>query len=258
MKERNAAKATIDRTTWLLSDLAAPLGKRPIKEISAAEILQILQKIERSGRRETARRLRGVIGSVFRFAIVALRAENDSTQALKGARLPPKADGRAAIIDEKRFGVLLRDIDDYDGWPTIKATLQFLALTCVRPGEVQGAVRDEFDLKNATWHIPAERMKMRRRHDVPFPKQALALLPNIWPLSEHGSSVFSLVVRTIHRPLSENALNSALRCMGYTKDEVTAHGFRVTVSTMLNHRAYDADVIEAVLAHQDRNVIRHT
>lgn len=179
MVERKAAAATVTKTKWLLEDLASPLAKRPIKEITPAEILQLLQKIEKSGRRETARRLRGVIGSVFRLAIVTLRAETDPTLALQGALQPPKANGRAAITDERKFGQLLQAIDDYDGWPTLKAALQFLALTCVRPGEIRGATRDEFDLKKTVWHIPAERMKMRAPHDVPLSKQALRVLGDI-------------------------------------------------------------------------------
>lgn len=257
MGERHAATATVTKTKWLLEDLASPLAKRPIKEITPAEILQLLQKIEKSGRRETARRLRGVIGSVFRLAIVTLRAETDPTLALQGALQPPNVNGRAAITDEKRFGQLLAAIDDYDGWPTIKAALQFLAFTCVRPGEVRGATHDEFDRKKAVWHIPAERMKMRAPHDVPLSKQALRVLREVWPLSEHSGLVFPSI-RSSKRPLSEGAMNAALRRMGYSKDEVTAHGFRVTASTILNARKYDPDVIEAVLAHQDKNTIRRT
>ncbi|MCA0058928.1 MULTISPECIES: integrase arm-type DNA-binding domain-containing protein [unclassified Mesorhizobium] len=257
MKERDAAAATVTKTKWLLEDLASPLAKRPIKEITAAEIFQLLQKIEKSGRRETARRLRGVIGSVFRLAIVTLRAEADPTLHLRGALQPPKVNGRAAIVDEKKFAQLLLTIDEYDGWPTIKAALQFLALTCVRPGEIRGATRDEFDRKKAVWHIPAERMKMRAPHDVPLSKQALLVLEEVWQLSEDGGLVFPSI-RSTKRPLSENAMNAALRRMGYGKDEVTAHGFRVTASTILNARNCDPDVIEAVLAHQDKNAIRRT
>ncbi len=257
MVDRVAAASTVTKNKWLLEDLASPLTNRPIKEITSAEILQLLQKIEKSGRRDTARRLRGVIGSVFRMAIVTLRAETDPTLALQGALQPPKANGRAAIIDEKKFGQLLVAIDEYDGWPTLKAALQFLALTCVRPGEVRGATRDEFDRERAVWRIPAERMKMRAPHDVPLSKQALRVLEEVWPLSEHSGLVFPSI-RSTKRPLSENAMNAALRRMGYSKDEVTAHGFRVTASTFLNVRHYDPDVIEAVLAHQDKNTIRRT
>jgi integrase len=139
--------------------------------------------------------------------------------------------------------------------PTIRAGLQLLMLTCVRPGEVRGAKRAEFELAKVVWSIPAERMKMRQPHDVPLSRQALAVIEDIWPLSEGGELVFPSI-RSKHRPLSENAFNSALRRMGYGKDEVTAHGFRATASSILNARGFDPDVIEAVLAHQDRNAIR--
>ena len=257
MKATGAAEATLTKTRWLLKDLASSICDRPIRDIHAAEILHLLQKIEKSGRRETARRLRGVIGTVFRHAIVTLRADTDPTVLLRGALMAPKVTGRAAITDEQEFGKLIQAIDNYDGWPTIRAALKFLILTCVRPGEVRGAVRSEFDLDQAMWRIPAERMKMRQPHDVPLSKQALAVLRDIWPLSEGGELVFPSI-RSRHRPLSENAFNSAMRRMGYGQDEVTAHGFRVTASSILNSRGYDPDVIEAVLAHQDRNAIRRT
>ncbi|MCB1474843.1 MAG: tyrosine-type recombinase/integrase [Rhodobiaceae bacterium] len=255
MEAGGAAPATLAKTRWLLKDLASPIGGRPVRDIHPAEILDLLRKIEKTGRRETARRLRGVIGTVFRHAIVTLRADTDPTEPLRGALLSPQVVGRAAITDEREFGKLLQAIDEYDGWPTITAALKFLILTCVRPGEVRGAVRSEFDLDNAVWRIPAERMKMRQPHDVPLSKQALSILRAIWPLSEGGSLVFPSI-RSKYRPLSENAFNAALRRMGYGPAEVTAHGFRVTASSILNSRGYDPDVIEAVLAHQDRNAIR--
>ena len=254
-KEKGAADTTITKTTWLLQNLASPLSDRPIAEITPAEILSLLRQIEKSGRRETARRLRGTIGSVFKYAIVTLRAKEDPTIPLHGALLPPKVEGRAAITDEKELGKLLRAIGEFNGWPTIKAALHILMLTCVRPGEVRGAKRDEIDLKKGVWSIPAERMKMRQPHSVPLSRQALAVIKDIWPMSDGGELVFPSI-RTRHRPLSDNAFNSALRRMGYSKDEVTAHGFRVTASSILNARGYDPDVIEAALAHQDRNAIR--
>lgn len=251
----SAADSTISKTTWLLKDLAGSLSDRPIHEITSAEILALLRSVEKSGRRETARRLRGSISSVFKLAIVTLRAESDPTIALQGALLPPNVQGRAAIVKEEDFGKLLQAIDEYDGWPTIKASLKFMILTCARPGEVRGARRGEFDLEKAIWHVPAERMKMRQPHDVPLSNQALTVIKHIWPLSAGSELVFP-AIRSKHRPLSENAFNSALRRMGYSKDEVTAHGFRVTASSILNSRGFDPDVIEAVLAHQDGNSIR--
>ena len=255
-KEANqAASSTMDKNRWLLQDLAAPLAERPIADITAAEILDVLKRVEKTGRRETARRLRGAIGSVFRYAMVTLRATQDPTVALQGALLAPRVNHRAAIVDEKAFGGLLRAIDGYDGWPTLKAALQFTALTFARPGEVRGAVRKEFDFDKAVWRIAPERMKMRRPHEVPLSTQAIALLEDIWSLSEHGELVFPSI-RSNRRPLSENAFNSALRRMGYQQDEMTAHGFRSSASTMLNERGYNADVIEAALGHQDEDEIR--
>lgn len=257
MEDNGSSPATMAKNTWLLKKLAKPLERRPIRDIHAAEILEVLKRVEQSGRRESARRLRGTISSVYKLAIVTLRATENPTIHLHGALLTPQRVGRAAITDERRFGQLLNDIDEFEGWPTIKAALMFLALTCVRPGEVRGAKRDEFDLEKAIWQIPAERMKMRAPHEVPLSKQALKVLKDIWPMSEGHDLVFPSI-RSNDRPLSENAFNSALRRMGYAKEEVTAHGFRVSASTILNSRQQDPDVIEAVLAHQDQNAIRRT
>ncbi len=169
-----AARSTMAKNKWLLEDLAAPLANRPIAEITAAEILDLLKRIEKTGRRETARRLRGVMGTVFRLAVVTLRAPSDPTYALQGALLRANTKPRAAITDERQFGGLLRAIDGYDGWPTIKAALKFSALTFARPGEVRGATRSEINFDKAIWRIAAERTKMRRPHDVPLSRQALA------------------------------------------------------------------------------------
>ena len=255
-KEANdASSSTLSKNRWLLKDLAAPLLERPITEISAAEILRLLKRIETSGRRESARRLRGVIGSVFRYAIVTLRATSDPTQATHGALLAPKVQHRAAIVDEKQLGGLMRAIDDYDGWPTVTAALKFTALTFARPGEVRGATRKEIDLGNAVWRISADRTKMRRPHEVPLSRQSIEVLQGVWTLSDHGDLVFPSI-RSSRLPLSENAMNSALRRMGFTKEEMTAHGFRAAASTILNERRSAHDVIEAALGHQDENEIR--
>lgn len=255
MKESDVAESTLSKNRWLLEDLAAPLGGRPIAEIIPAEILEVLKRIEKSGRRETARRLRGVMGSVFRYAIVTLRATTDPTVVLRGSLLTPKVQHRAALTDEKQLGGLMLAIDDYDGWPTLRAALQLVALTMTRPGDVRGMRRSEIDFDKATWRIPAERMKMRRPHDVPLSKQAIKTLREIWSLSDYGDLVLPSI-RSVKKPLSENAMNSALRRMGYTKDEMTAHGFRSAASTILNESGYNPDVIEAALGHQDENEIR--
>jgi len=255
LKESNAAERTLEKTRWLLKDLAAPLSDRPATEITPAEILEILKKVEKSGRRETAKRLRGTIGRVFRLAIVTLRATNDPTFALRGALLKPIVQHRPAITDERKLGGLMTCIDEYDGWTTLRAALQFIALTMSRPIEVRMMRRNEVNWITATWTIPAERMKMRRPHDVPLSRQTLGVLRTVWDLTEGDGLVFPSI-RSLKRPLSENAMNSALRRMGYRKDEMCAHGFRASASTILNARRFDAEVIEVALAHEDTDAVR--
>lgn len=252
---RGSAESTKAKQRWLLLDIASPLASRPIAEIVPAEILDLLKRIERSGRRETARRLRSRISAVFRYAIVTLRASSDPTAALTGAITPPRVTHRAAITDERKLGGLLRAIDEFEGWPTVKAALLFTALTCARPGEVRGARRSEIDFAKALWRIPAERTKMRRPHDVPLSRQAMEVLRDIWTFSECGELVFPSII-SHKKLLSENALNGALRRLGFGPEEMTAHGFRSTASTILNERSFRPDVIEAVLGHQHENVVR--
>lgn len=256
LEDEGAAASTISKNRWMLIDLAGPdLGARPIADITPAEILALLQKIERSGRRETARRLRSVIGTVFRLAIATLRAKDDPTLLLRGALRAPKVKHRAAITDEKLFGALLATIDAYDGWPTLRCALQFTALTFTRPGEVRGATWAEINMEEAVWRINGARTKVRRPHDVPLSRQALNILREVKVVGRASALVFPSI-RSNARPLSENAMNAALRRMGFTQDEMTAHGFRAAASSILNERGFRPDVIEAALGHQDQNEIR--
>lgn len=153
--DKGLAEATMRKHRWLLTELAGAFADRPIAEITSAEVLDLLRRIERSGRRETAKKLRADISGVFRLAIVTLRADNDPTIALCGTLQAPKRQGRAAITDERQFGAFLNALDASTGWPTLKAAIRFQILTCARPGEVRGAKRSEFDLDKAVWRIPA-------------------------------------------------------------------------------------------------------
>ena len=255
--DRELAPATLRKKLWHIEDLAKPLHNRPIDQITAAELLHLLKPIERSGRRETTKKLRATISAIFRLAMVTMRAPADPSAALKDALLAPKVKGRAAITDEKEFGQLLRRLDDYSGWPVIPAAMKFQILTCTRPGETRGARMQEFDLAARTWTIPAARMKMRREHKVPLSRQAYDIVMENWSEIKGVELLFPSLISN-RKLVSENAFNTVLRRIGYSGDEVTAHGFRVTASTILNSREHNPDVIEAVLAHQDTNAIRRT
>lgn len=252
-----AAERTIDKTRWLL-ELAYPsLGGLPISEITAADIYRVLRRIEKSGRLESARRLRSVVGRVFRYAIVTARATQDPSITLIGATLAPKITHHAAIFEPKKLGELMRAIRGYDGNQSTRVAMQLMALTFPRSEELRYAEVDQFDLGEAAlWSIPAARTKMGRPHLVPLARQTIDLLR---PLLEDRNPRHKLLfpsVRSWLRPISENTVNAALRRMGYSSDEMTGHGFRRTASTALNEHGFDSDHIERQLAHKDMNRIR--
>lgn len=250
------ADGTLEKFDWLLGFANDDLGRRPIGEISAAEILAVLRKVEKRGRLETAKRLRSVIGQVFRYAIAAGKVANDPTLALRGALAAPKPTSRAAITDAKALGGLLRAIDAYEGQPGTRAALQLMALLFQRPGELRFAEWTEFDLEEAVWIIPAKRMKMRREHHVPLPTQAVAIIKELREFQDRSPLLFPSL-RSASRPMSEVTMNAALRRIGYAKDEMTPHGFRASASTLLNELGlWSSDAIERALAHQDQDAVR--
>ena len=256
--KRDEAKAdsTINKLDWLVRLATPGLGPRPIAEITVPEVLKVLKGVEARDRRETAKRLRAVVGAIFRYAMATGRATTDPTIALRGALKAPLVKHRAAIIEPIGFGQLLRAIDDYSGSPEVRAGLQLLALTFVRPGELRGATWAEIDLDAAIWSIPAGRMKMGRPHRVPLARQTIDTLRAIRDIT--GAAPFVLTSAWARgRPLSENTLNVALRRMGFTKDEMTSHGFRATASSILNESGlWNPDAIEAQLAHVEGNSVR--
>jgi integrase len=254
-KKRREGKAdrTLNKIEWLLRLAAPSIGARPISEITTPEVLSVLRKVEARGRHETARRLRATIGEVFRYAVATGRAESDPTSALKGAIAAPVVNHRAAIIDPKAFGGLLRAISGYEGAPETRTALELQALTFVRPGELRAAEWTEFDLGAAVWSIPGEKMKMRRPHRVPL---ATTLLRELQTITGQGRFLFPSA-RSTARCMSENTINAALRRLGFSQDEMTGHGFRSAASSILNESGlWHADAIERQLAHVDNDSVR--
>ncbi|MFT6168587.1 MAG: integrase [Celeribacter sp.] len=250
------SKATLDKTAYHLKLANTAFGRKPITEITAPMILKCLRKVEAKGNYETAHRLRARIGSVFRYAVASGLAETDPTYALKDALIKPTRVHRAAITDPKAFGALLREVDAFEGQATTRIGLQLLALTAQRPGEVRHAKWEEFDFQEKVWSLPAAKMKMHRDHNVPLPDQAIALLDELRMITGNGVYLFPSL-RSWQRPMSENTLNAALRRMGYSGEEMTAHGFRASFSTLANESGlWNPDAIEAALAHVERNEVR--
>lgn len=254
-KEGRAA-VTVGKARWLLSLLEPALGSRPVDEISPAELLAALKKIEARGHLETARRMRSLASRVFRFAVSTARATADPAAALRGALVAPVATHHAAILDPKAVGGLLRAIDGYDGQPMTKLALQLAPHVFVRPGELRQAEWTEIDLDAGIWKISASKMKMRQPHSVPLSWQAIGILRAAQALTGRHRYVFASLYPG-KRPMSENTINAALRRLGYAGDEMTAHGFRAMASTLLNESGkWNPDAIERALAHKASDGVR--
>jgi integrase len=246
------AKTVIRR---LERDVFPWLGRRPTGEVNAAELLAVLRRVESRGALETAHRIHQICGQVFRYAVATGAAQRDPSADLRGALPPVREVHHAALTKPNDVATLLRSISEYKGTFPVKCALRLAPLVFVRPGELRKAEWAEFDLDGGTWRIPASRMKMRTEHIVPLPRQAVEILQELHPLTGGGRYVFP-GARTPARPMSENALTAALRRMDYTGEQMTAHGFRTTASTLLNELGWSADAIERQLAHAERDGVR--
>ena len=244
----------------LEADVFPWLGKLPVPNITPPMVLDMLRKAENRGAIETAHRVLETCGQVFRFAVATGRIESNPARDLKDALRKPMVQHFAAITDPQRFGELLRAIDSYRGTPVVCAALRLMPLMLLRPGELRQAQWDELDLPAATWTVPAARMKREKvgkiygqPHIVPLPRQAVAIFEALKPLTEHSPYVFR-GERSAQRPMSDAAINAALRTLGFSADEVTGHGFRASARTMIVERLGIAEsVVEAQLAHSVRD-----
>ena len=243
--DKIAARLERDMFPWI--------GRRPIADITAKDLLATINRIADRGAIETAHRALQNCGQVFRYAIVTGRADRNPATDLRGALPPVKPSHHAAILEPAAIGGLLRAIDGYQGGFVTKCALRLAPLLFVRPGELRQAEWVEIDLNAAEWNIPADKMKTGEPHLVPLAPQAVAILRDLYALTGHGRYVFPSV-RTASRPMSDNAVLSALRRMGFAKDEMTGHGFRAMARTVLDEVLhFRPDYIEHQLAHAVRD-----
>ena len=237
----------------LKRDLFPWIGVRPIKELKAPELLASLRRIESRGALETAHRMRGLLGQIFRYAVATGRAERDPAADLRGALPQPNENHHAAITDPKEVAPLLRAMDGYQGHFVVKCALRLAPLLFVRPGELRHAEWAEIDLEESVWNIPASKMKMKEPHLVPLSDQAVEILRELQPLTGTSRYVFPSA-RSYARPMSNNAILASLRRMGYDKDTMTGHGFRAMARTILDEvLQVRPDFIEHQLAHAVRD-----
>jgi integrase len=240
------AATIMDRLT---RDVFPWLGSKPVSEVRPLDLLSILRRVEGRGALETAHRIRTICGQVLRYATATGRAERDFAADLRGALPPAREKHHAALIDPKEVAELLRAIEGFQGTFHVKCALKLAPMLFVRPGELRQMEWSELDLDGAQWDIPAEKMKMKIAHIVPLSKQAVAILQELQPLTGYGRYVFPCH-RSPLRPMTNNAVNAALRRMGYTSDEMTGHGFRAMARTILDEvLQVRPDYIEHQLAH---------
>lgn len=234
----------------------AGLGHLAIGEVKASDVMRTVKEINLAGKRETARRVFSTISRIFRYAVAHDLVERNPASDVRLADFLPSADVRhfACLKDPKAIGGLMRAIDEYEGSPPTRLALNLAALTFVRPGELRHAEWSEIDVEAAEWRIPAAKMKMKALHIVPLSRQALAVIEALRPLTGGGMYLFPSE-RSEKRAMSENTVNAALRRMGYTREEMTGHGFRGMASTRMHELGHSHQVIEAQLAHAERDEV---
>ena len=257
-RNRLAVRYSMLLLARLEADIFPQIGSRPIMDIDAPELLEMLRNVEKRGVIETARRLRQLCGQVFRYAIVTGRAKHDPSADLRGAL---KSAGRprghkAMPLDE--MPTFMHALGAYDGDLRTRLALRLMVLTFTRTTELRAARWPEFenlDGNEPVWRIPAERTKMKREHLVPLAPQALAVLRELRELPGCDASLFLFPSASLGKCMSNNTMLYALYRMGY-HGRATVHGFRAMASTALNEMGFRPDVIERQLAHEEKNAVR--
>lgn len=241
-----------ERTTNLLKNHLVPyIGDRPIIEITPPELLFALKKMQAKGILDSAQRAKQTAGQIFRYAIQTGRLMSDPSRDLTGALTPPKTKHFAALTEPKDVAQLLVAIDSYQGTPSVQAALKVSALVFQRPGEIRTMRWDQIDWDANEWRYVVS--KTNTQHIVPLAKQTIGILRELKELTERGDYVFPSA-RGASRPLSENGVRTALRSMGYTNEQMTAHGFRAMARTLLDEVLnFSPELIEHQMAHTVRD-----
>lgn len=250
-KSKWSAYSHKQATSCLEQNAFPKIGKFPIRKVTAAHLLEILQAMEKRGAETYAMQLRQWCSAIFRHAVVTLRADGDPAAALKGALSRPQIN-HSKPMSAEQIGDFKAKLTKYGGNRTTVIAMRLMLYTFVRTAELRKAPWTEFDIENAEWKIPPERMKMKRVHVVPLPRQALLLLEELRTITGSGKWLFP----NFRRPndvMSATTINRALEHMGYASGLWTGHDFRATASTRLHEMGYRSEWIERQLAHVEEN-----
>ncbi|VUC76701.1 putative site specific integrase [Raoultella terrigena] len=234
-------------------DIFPYVGHRPVDQIEPLELLTVLQKIEKRGALEQTSKIRRRCGEVLRYAVVTGRAKHNFAPDLAIALNKPKQN-HFPFLTEKEIPDFVKALDGYQGSLLTKYATQLLMLTGVRTIELRAAEWSEFDLRNALWEIPKERMKKRRSHLVPLSTQVVEILKKLKVISGKYQLVFP-GRNDVRKPMSDASINKVIKMLGY-HGRLTGHGFRHMMSTILHEHGFESAWIEMQLAHVDKNSIR--
>jgi integrase len=250
----NSEKTRVVILRRLVSHVFAHIGNADISAVTSKDVLSLIRQIEERGTIETARRVIQLCSQIFQYAVACEYREYDPTQSIHKALAASMVKHLASLTKPSDVAHLLRSINAYPH-PIVRYAMQFSALVFLRPGEVRHTEWSE--IAGNELRIPEQKMKMKRPHIVPLATQTLEVLDKLRPLTGHGKYVFpSNRAPRGNRPMSENTVLVALRAMGYTKDQMTPHGFRSMASTLLNENGFNRDWIERQLAHVEGNNVR--
>jgi integrase len=242
-----ARKHAVKIIERLERDIFPYIGSRPVAEMTAPEVLEVLRRIEKRGAVETAHRALGDLSAIFRYAVATGRASSDPCRDLRDALSPRVKKHLAAITDPKEIPDLLIAIDGYQGGLVARCALRLAPLVFVRPGELRTAKWGDIDLDAGEWRFTAS--KTKQPHIVPLATQAIAVLRELKPLTGRRDFVFP-GERSPLRPMSENTVNAALRTLGIESEKMCGHGFRAMARTVLEEvLKFPAHLIETQLAH---------
>ena len=262
------AASQIKKKQWLLDLLKEHIGDKPITTLVPADVLSAIRPVEAAGHSVTAHKLAETAGQVFRFARTCGYILFNPADGLKEVLKPVRTRHYATMTDPAAVGHLLRCIDEYEGGVIVGYALKILPYLALRSMELRGGRWSEIDLDKALWIVPAARrenakdgggMKMRIAHMVPLPRQVVTLFRELHRLTGSGELCFPGRY-SASQCISDMALLNGIRRMGFSKEEMTIHGFRAMFSTILNEKklewGFDADIIEAQLAHKEQNTVR--
>jgi integrase len=251
-----AKPRTVQKINRNLEKTYRTLGDKPVEKIVASDLLPVLREEEAKEQYETANRLRTYMGQVFRYAVATQRAERNPAADLRDALITPNVTHRPGLVGAKQIGRLIRALHGYHGHASVRAALLIQAYCFLRPGETRQGEWDEVDFERRQWRIPGRRMKNGKRdHIVPLSNQVLDVLEVIRLHTGDSRYIFAQQ-RSKDRPLSTGSMNKALWSIGIPSEDHVPHGFRTTASTNLNEAGWNADWIEAQLAHVHGNAVR--